>query len=345
MIIKPIIPIWIMLIICVILAILVINNKELKEKFSNKDGSEKTKRQKELHRHYIISASIKIVSIILLFFINMRPMIPNGENTILSSNFNILFVIDTSVSMRALDYDKNKERFEGAINDCCHIIDQLPNCKFSVITFGNMAQRLIPFTNDTDMVQAELKAINIENDYYAKGTSINLVKDVFEDTLKKEKERQEDQTKFITFFITDGEITREENLESFANIAQYISNGAVLGYGTDAGGKMINSMFENDPNNEDYYIFYYDDNYQKNTAISKIDENTLKQLASDLQIDYVKMDKTSNIDHKLREIKEQIFNSQTTEEKINSYQDIYCYFAIPLVILWIVEFILKRRRM
>ncbi len=346
MIINPIIPIWLMIIICLVLTILVIHNKELKEKISSKtDDGEKTARQKELQKNYIISASIKISCIILLFIINLRFMIPNGENTILSSEFNILFVIDTSVSMRALDYDKDKERFEGVINDCCYIIDQLPGCKFSIITFGNSAQRLIPFTNDTDMVQAELKSINVEHDYFAKGTSINIVKDIFENTLKQEKERQNNKAKFITFFITDGEITKEEKLESFANIAQNISNGAVLGYGTEKGGKMVNSMFANDPSNEDYYMYYYDENYKKNTSISKIDEKTLKQLSTDLKIDYIKMDNTAKIDYKLNNIKDQIFNSQTTEEKINSYQDIYYYFAIPLVILLIAEFILKKRRM
>ena len=42
-------------------------------------------------------------------------MIPNGESIALNSDLNVLFVIDKSISMRALDYDGNKERFEGVI--------------------------------------------------------------------------------------------------------------------------------------------------------------------------------------------------------------------------------------
>ena len=111
------------------------------------------------------------------------------------------------------------------------------------------------------------------------------------------------------------------------------------------GGKMVSSAYSDEPNSEYYYIYYYDENtYQKTTAISKIDEKNLKQIAYDLRIDYIQMNKTSNIDYKLSDIKQQVLNSKTREEKISSYQDIYYYFAIPLAILLIVDFIIKKRR-
>ena len=48
---------------------------------------------------------------------------------------------------------------------------------------------------------------------------------------------------------------------------------------------------------------------------------------------------------KIKDIKQQISVSQTNEEKSSSYQDIYYYFAIPLAILLIVNFILQKRRL
>lgn len=345
MIINPIIPIWLMLIICISSIILIIYSKQLKDRITNKKNIEKTTRQKHLIRENIINIIIKVVIVILLFVINLRFMIPNGESVAINTDVNILFVIDTSVSMRALDYDGNKERFEGVVNDCCYIVDELSNCKFSIITFGDTAKKVIPFTTDTDMVQAELQAINLENDFYAEGSSMNLPKDILEKTLKEEKKRQNENAKFVVFFVTDGEITKEgETLETFSNIKQYVSNGGVLGYGTKTGGKMVNSTYADNPNSEFYYIEYFDDNYNYQTAISKLDEKNLKQIASDIGIDYIQMNKTSNINYKLNDIKQQISNSQTNEEKISTYQDIYYYFAIPLVILLIVDFIIQKRR-
>lgn len=346
MIVNPIIPIWLMTIICVILIILIIYSKQLKEKITNKQNNEKTIRQKNLIKQYIINASIKVSIVVLLFIINLRFMIPNGETMAINPDLSVLFVIDTSISMRALDYNGNKERFEGVINDCCYIVDELSSCKFSIITFGDEARKVIPFTTDTDMVQAELKAINLEDDYYAKGSSMNLVKNTLEQTLKEEKQRQNGNSKFVIFFVSDGEITKEgEVLESFSNIEQYTSNGAVMGYGTSAGGKMVSRAYADDTNSDYYYLYYYDDNYNRVAAISKLDETNLKKIASDIGIDYIQMSKTSNINYKLSDIKQQISNSQTTEEKISSYKDIYYYFAVPLVILLIVDFIVQKRRM
>jgi len=346
MIINPIIPIWLMTIICVFFVILIIYNKQLKESIKNKQNTQKTPRQKKIMKQHMINIGIKTAIVIFIFIINLRLMIPNGESTEINSNVSVLFVIDTSVSMRALDYNGDKERFEGVINDCCYIIDELSNCKFSIITFGDTAQRVIPFTADTDMVQAELKSINLENDYYAAGSSMNLVKGILEKTLKEENKRQNGNTKFVIFFVSDGEITKEgETLETFSNIKQYISNGAILGYGTQTGGKMISSLYKDEPSSPYYYIYYYDDNYNNITAISKIDENNLKKIASDIGVDYVQMSKTTNINAKLNDIKRQISDSQTNEEKISTYQDIYYYFAIPLAILLIVDFIIKKRRM
>ena len=233
MIINPIIPIWLMSIICIVLIITILHNKQIKEIISNKSNNIRTTKQKNILKYYIISACIKTLIIVFLFIINLRFMIPNGESIAISSDLSVLFVIDTSVSMRALDYNGNKERFDGVVNDCCYIVDNLANSKFSIITFSDTAKRVIPFTTDSDMVQAELKAISLENDFYAKGSSMNIVNDILEKTLKEEKERQNVNSKFIVFFVTDGEITKEgETLESFVNINQYISDGAVLGYGT-----------------------------------------------------------------------------------------------------------------
>ena len=136
-----------------------------------------------------------------------------------------------------------------------------------------------------------------------------------------------------------------EKLESFSDIGNLISGGAVLGYGTEEGGKMVSSGYSNQPQSEYYYVYYYDENYQKRDAISKLDEKNLEKLSEDLEVDYIHMDKKSNIDYKLEEIKEQAEDSENNEEKVKTYKDIYYYFAIPLAIVLIVDFVLKRRRM
>ena len=135
MIIKPIIPIWFMIILSITEIIIIIRNKRLEEIISNKPKEELTNRQKKLIKEHKINSFIKITIVILLFVINLRPMVPNGEIIEVKSDISVLFVIDKSVSMRALDYDGEKERFEGVISDCCYITQELSGSKFSIITF------------------------------------------------------------------------------------------------------------------------------------------------------------------------------------------------------------------
>lgn len=333
MIVNPIIPIWLMGIICVILIVLILYNKSLKKKLETKN------------KKVILNFITKIMIVILLFVINLRIMIPNGETTAINADLKVLFVVDTSVSMKALDYNGNNERISGAMEDCCYIIDELGGCKYSIIKFGNDVKKIIPFTTDSDMVQAELKSIMVENDVYAKGSSLNLIKDYLEDELKAEKDKKDSVSKFVVFFVSDGEITKDgERLESFSSLSKYVSGGAVLGYGTESGGKMVSTSYEDKPDSDYYYISVYNEEYKREPALSKIDENNLKKIASDMKIDYVRMNKQSNIDGKLKEIKRKISETKTTEEKISSYQDIYYIFAIPLVILLMVNFVIQKMR-
>ncbi len=346
MIVNPIIPVWLMTIICIILIVLSLYNKNIKEFILNVKNTERTERQKKLINNYFINVCLKILIIILLFVINLRIMIPNGDATALSSNLNFLFVIDTSYSMRALDYNGNHERFDGVINDCLHIIDEFPSSKYSLITFDDNAKIIIPFTNDTDLMEAELNAIILEDQSTAEGSTMNTPIPLIEKVLSNAKESKGDAEKYIIFFISDGEITIEnEKLESYSEIKQYLDNGAVLGYGTVEGGKMVDRLYEDDPDSEYYYMHYYDDDLRSHLAISKLDEKNLKQIASDMGVDYINMSEQKNIDDKLKYIKNEELNSQSNEDKISSYDDIYYYFAIPFIILLIINYIWQKRRM
>ena len=71
----------------------------------------------------------------------------------------------------------------------------------------------------------------------------------------------------IVLFITDGEITDDSELQSYKELSQYVDGGAVLGYGTDKGGKML-----------DRYGSYIRDPQTYDDAVSKIDEKNLRQI-------------------------------------------------------------------
>ena len=337
MIINPIMPVWLMSIVCIALLFLVVFNNKLRMILKDKKNNNYTKRQKSLIIKNVLNMIIKSSIIVLLFIINLRMMIPNGKSVQLNNNLNVLFAIDTSVSMQSLDYYGNNERMEGVIKDTTYIVDELQGAKFSIITFGNEPKKNIPFTPDSSIVKAELEALQTENPSYAHGSSLNIVKSIIEETIKSDMEKHEKKYKYVLFIISDGEITKKnEQLESFETIGDLIINGAVMGYGSLNGGKMYQYKASNS--------FIYDPNGYSFTApaISKIDENNLNKMAKDLNVEYIKMDNTSNIYNKIKEIKSDMTKLETEKKEVDDYQDIYYYFAIALFILIMIDFAIKR---
>ena len=294
----PIIPIWLMLIISLIMIIYI------------------------LIRYRI--DYIKIGIIILLFIINMRIMIPKSKMNTENNNLDVLFVIDSTISMVAEDYNGTNPRLDGVKK----IIDELSGARFSVITFSNSAKIISPYTRDINLAYESIEIIKPIREFDARGSSLNIPLDTILESLKN-SEKKEDRVR-ILFFISDGEI-----------IKSHIQDGAVLGYGTKKGGRMkVYDILEE----KQTYLQTHDNNYNKIDAISKIDEDNLKQIAKDMNIPYVHMKKTSDLDDIIDTINDKIVSEYEVIDK-KTYDDIYFYFIIPLLILLLLELNKYRRKL
>lgn len=310
--IDPIIPIWLMLILCVGMAFL--------------------KRRKR-------SAYIRqIAAIILIFLINLRIMVPssNVETSVRKLDTYVLFVVDDTISMLAQDYAGDTERLTAVKKDCEHIVDEMDGAKFAVITFNNSANLISPYSDDSNFAKSVLDSIYPLDSLYARGSSMNVCIDVMTDTLKRAKGKNDGNV--VVFFISDGEITNDDRLKSFDGAKKYIDGGAVLGYGTKEGGNM-------------YVKSYYDDrkelledtsDYPYKPAVSKIDEDNLKKIADDLGVDYINMNDGSALD-KIVE-KSRGTAESTDKGKTIGYVDIYYLFAALFAGLVVYEFFDMRKK-
>lgn len=307
--INPILPIWLMTILCIIML------------FFKRKGTFPYIRQ--------------IFTVLLLFLINLRIMIPseNVDSFSAEREVSVLFVIDNTISMLAEDYNSGTERLTAVKEDCSHIIDELYGADFSVITFDNTAKILAPFSNDTEFAKNTINSVYPINEFYARGSSMNTCKDILLQTLKHIKDKSTNPV--AVFFISDGEITNEDTLETFAQASPYIDYGAVLGYGTKQGGKMYPISYDDEVKTplQDESDYPYVD------AISRIDEDNLQQLANDMGIDYIHMTAQENIDDTLEEIRQTVITSTANGEETYGYQDIYYWFVLPLLSLLIYDFI------
>lgn len=313
MIINPIIPIWLMAIICIALAVC-----KRKGKFA-----------------YIR----QIIMIILLFMINLRMMIPTDvEASTKRIDANVFFVIDNTISMAANDCADGTTRMDALKADCNNITGSLSGARFSLITFANISKLVFPLTESTSFVNSCIKGIGVTDELYAKGSSMNICKDMVVELVKAAHEKN--TGKVIVFFISDGEITNGDNLDSFKEAAKYIDGGAVLGYGTSKGG----NMYIKDYFSDDLVVIEDKSEYPYKKAVSKIDEENLKAIAKDMGIEYINMTTENKLDTVIDNIKKDTASLGDEDSRLDGYKDIYFIFIIPLLGMLVYEFINWKRK-
>ena len=317
--IHPIIPIWLMAIVCV--GMLVMKRKGI--------------------WNYIR----QILIVALLFTINLRIMVFSHEVPKTVMNIDVLLVVDDSMSMLAEDFDGEGRRLDAVKEDCEYIMDKMDGCQFSLISFGNYAYRLAPFTSDKDIVLTALDHLEGQTQYYAQGTSLNLPFPIMLDALRSNQERDKERVQ-IVFFFSDGEITsKNEKLGSYADAADYIVSGAVLGYGTEEGGRMKVLSYEGDYGERFYMKTRGADGYT-DYALSKIDEDNLQSIADDLGVEYYHVESSTDMRDIVSDLMDELDEYATSGESgTEGYSETYYWFAIPLAALLVYDLIYYKRRL
>ena len=284
---------------------------------------------------YKALASLRWLSILALIVIILaRPMTKHYNVDVEMKNLDVLFVMDTTISMWADDGEGNYDtRIELAKATCDYIMQELDGSNFALIRFDNRSQILAPFTMDKRNVRDAIDTILAPDLDYATGSSLNVPYDdllaLLESSDKKEGRSA------IVFFLSDGEITANEELRSYAELEPYIDGGAVLGFGSlEGGGMKMNKRVVTDPETGQ-------------AAVSKIDENNLKKLATDLDLTYVKNNDPESCSYLVSGIKSGATVSVEQNDKAVDYDDIYFYFCYPLaaMLLWEAVIFITRRKL
>lgn len=316
MITNPIIPIGAMIAISIILLIIILIFEIRSKK-----------------KHKAIGIILKIISIILLFIINLRPMIYMGQEDVVLNDIDVLFVLDTTISMSAKDMNSDtKTRLDRAKSDIVDIIQGLPGSRFGLITFDNRSNVVMPFTTDSKAVKDAVDAISVKQYILAQPSS----PDVAIYSMKELLEQNGNNRQRIVFYFSDGEITNDEPLKSFSGLQSYINNGAVLGYGSKNGSKLYYSQSYN----QNIVEVMQDPTNGYKDAISKIDENNLKQIASDLKLDYYNMSNDKlKLDSKVSSILKLKNDGYQTTGKKKVYGDLYYVFSSALVCIMLIDFV------
>ena len=222
---------------------------------------------------------LRLATLLAVALLALRPGIPGGETETLTTDTDIVLMVDSTASIVAEDWGDGKPRLDGVRADVQAIVEAYPGARFALITFDRAAELRLPLTTDTAALRSALEVLTPEVTQQSRGSSIGIANRLLSETLEAAAESSPDRSR-MAFYLGDGEQTAETEPESFRASADLIDGGGVLGYGTAEGGRMRvqtgdvahqGSEFITDANGD--------------PALSKIDEKALQQIADELGVE------------------------------------------------------------
>jgi len=281
----------------------------------------------------------RLVVVGLLVVIAARPGLPGGSAQASSADLNVFFVVDTTSSIAAEDWGEGEPRLDGVRADVTDIAEQLAGARFSLISFDSTAVLRTPLTDDAAAVVTAVEVMNREITYYSTGSSISEANDLLAERLAEARETDPGRAN-VVYYLGDGEQTADAEPESFDEAAGDVDGGAVFGYGTDEGGRM--KVF--DGYGDDYSVDeYIVDGTQAGSpdAVSRIDEEALGAIATQLGVPYVHRDAATPVDSAVADARDGRVTS--TDARAENVTELYWIAAVPLFLLVLVDIALVLR--
>lgn len=260
----------------------------------------------------------------LFFTIGLcRPQLGARVKEHETNGVEVMIALDVSNSMLAEDYSPNRlERSKLAIS---RLVDKLQGDRIGLIIFAGQAFTQLPITADYVSAKIFLNSISTES-VPIQGTA--LAEAIT--SAARSFSSQSDRSRAIVL-ITDGEDHEGDVLEAAKNVAQEGIRIYTIGVGSPQGKPIpINGELMKDSNGE--------------IVVSKLDENTLQQIAAISDGKYVRAGASefglNPIIDDIRQIDKQRFNSVVFED----FNEQYMYFFAIALFFLLLEFAVPQRK-
>jgi Ca-activated chloride channel family protein len=273
--------------------------------------------------------SLIIISLFLLIIAAANPQIGTKMEEVKQTGIDVFILLDVSLSMQAEDIKPN--RLEKAKFQIANLINRLRGDRIGLVIFSGEAYVQFPLTTDYSAANLFLSAVDF-NSVPQPGTAIASAISLALKSFEKES-----PTEKAVIIITDGE-DNEGDINSVVNESN------------DAGVKIFtigicytcgypihvyNARGEQTGFKKDKEV---------NTVLTKLDEETLKQISSSAGASYFR---GSNYEDHLDKIYEDISELEQAEfgvKKVTDYEDRFYYFLAPAILLLLLEFFLSERK-
>ena len=266
-------------------------------------------------KNYNLKFDFKTIYIFLIYTLLIvalaTPISVKKNNLIEKEGYRIFLVIDTSMSMNALDFTENKNNFKTRLDVIKEVVTQFirkkTNDLFALVTFGDYPVLQVPLTANNKVIENYLN--NTEIGEFGSATAIGDALAIAVDSLKEYNESK------AIILLTDGENNiGEYSPEAISNIAkQYDIPIFTIGIGSNG---EVPILVENN------VIYQY----------LPLDETTLKSISDITNAKYFKVKNKNEMQDVYKEI------SKLTKVKIKNFDnsEITHYYQIILLTCFVM---------
>ncbi len=275
----------------------------------------------------LIPPLLRFTAIALMIFALARPQEGHKMTEIVSTGVDIVLAIDTSGSMKALDFQRDRkriDRLEMVKAVLSEFISKREHDRIGMVVFGDEAFTQCPLTLDHNILLSFLDKlkIGIAGDSTAIGSAIGIAIKRLKDLKSKSK---------VIILLTDGRNNAGQLLPIQAAEAAKAFNIKIYTIGVGTRGKapfLVDTLFGKQ------YV------YQN----VEIDEKSLQEIAEMTGAKYFRATDLETLEN----IYEQIDLLEKSEVKTidhSEYKELFNFFLVPGILLFLTEILLTNTRL
>ena len=314
-------------IIILLYAMVIFWQKRTQRKFADKELLDRLSPNRSTGKQVlkIVLLCLAITSFVIAL---VNPQFGTKLETVKREGVDVVFAVDVSKSMLAEDIAPN--RLEKSKQLVTQIINNLASDRVGIIAYAGSAFPQLPIT--TDYAAAKMFLQNMNTDMLSsQGTAI---KEAIE--LAKTYFNDDEQTNRVVFLISDGEDHQGDIEEIAAEAARQGIRIVTIGVGTEKGGPI--------PIRRNGVIESYKKDNQGETVITRLDEETLKEIASEANGKYIDGRTTSQVVEEVTEILQNMDKKEFESQQIAEYKSQFQWFlALGLLFLLLDILLLERQ--
>ena len=321
---------WLLLAIPVLVllfALVLIWKKRTQKKFADAEFLQRLSPNRSTFKS-ILKVVVLSLAVACLVVALVNPKIGTKLETVKREGVDVVFAIDVSKSMLAEDIAPN--RLEKSKQLVTQIINNLASDRVGIIAYAGSAFPQLPITTDYSAAKMFLQAMNTDM-VSSQGTAINEAIE-----LATTYYNDEDQTNRVLFIISDGEDHQGEIEDIVEEAARQGIQIYTIGVGTAKGGPI--------PQKRNGIIQSYKKDRNGETVITRLNEETLQEIAAEADGEYIEGRVTSEVTERVTEILQNMDKKEFEAKQVADFQSQFQWFlGLGLFFLLLDILVLERR--